>query len=248
MPSDFSCLTPDSAVRMDPGLYCREVESYLCRKNDGHLVRIVGPAFELVCGWAERQIPLRVVFGAIDQTFVRYYAKRQPRRPVRIEFCEADVLELFDAWRRAVGLGSAAAETSATPSRPARRSSLASHIERIVERLTAWCEAGHQTPIVMELATRCIDELGALHERARTARGVARQDIVSRLVEIERQLTVTLREAVDPTTYETLCAEAARELEPFRERMPRDVLAQAKSAGTDRLLYDHSRLPRISFE
>ena len=32
--------------------YCRQVEAYLCRKNDGHLVRIVGPAFEQVCGWA----------------------------------------------------------------------------------------------------------------------------------------------------------------------------------------------------
>ena len=32
--------------------YCREIEAYLCRKNDGHLVRIVGPAFEQVCGWA----------------------------------------------------------------------------------------------------------------------------------------------------------------------------------------------------
>ena len=32
--------------------YCREIESYLCRKNDGHLIRIVGPSFARVCGWA----------------------------------------------------------------------------------------------------------------------------------------------------------------------------------------------------
>jgi hypothetical protein len=36
----------------DPGRYCRDIETYLCRKNDGHLIRIVGPAFELVTGWA----------------------------------------------------------------------------------------------------------------------------------------------------------------------------------------------------
>ena len=38
--------------------YCRDVEAYLCRKNDGHLVRIVGPAFDTVCGWASRGVPV----------------------------------------------------------------------------------------------------------------------------------------------------------------------------------------------
>ena len=31
-----------------------QIESYLCRKNGGHLVRIVGPAFEKVRSWAAR--------------------------------------------------------------------------------------------------------------------------------------------------------------------------------------------------
>ena len=230
---------------MDPGRYCREVESYLCRKNDGHLVRIVGPSFELVCGWAERQIPLRVVFGAIDRTHARHNAKRQSRRPLRIEFCEADVRELFDEWSRAVGVGTVSAPA---PKRPARRPSLASHIDRIVDRLTAWREAGPQPPAVTELVTGCLDELGALHERAPTARGVARQEIVAALVEIERRLTTALHEVVDPAVYDTLRSEAARDLEPFQERMPREALARAKRAGTDRLVYDHFKLPRIVFE
>ena len=85
---------PRPTTPIAPGRYCRDVESYLCRQNDGHLVRIVGPAFELVCGWAERQIPLRIVCGAIDRTRARHDAKRrsspsgQSRRPLRIEFCE----------------------------------------------------------------------------------------------------------------------------------------------------------------
>ena len=33
--------------------YCREIETYLCRKNDGHLIRVAGPSFELVSGWAD---------------------------------------------------------------------------------------------------------------------------------------------------------------------------------------------------
>jgi len=84
--------------------YCREIESYLCRKNDGHLIRIVGPSFERVCGWAAQGIPFKIVCQGIDACFVRYYAKGTRRRPVQIDFCENDILDAFDAWRRAVGV------------------------------------------------------------------------------------------------------------------------------------------------
>ncbi len=40
--------------------YCRDIEAYLCRKNDGHLIRITGPAFEQVQGWASQGVPLKV--------------------------------------------------------------------------------------------------------------------------------------------------------------------------------------------
>ena len=83
---------------MNADEFCRAIESYLTRKNDGHLVRIVGPSFERVRGWADMGIPLKVVFAGIDRYFERYYAKGPRRRPVRIDFCEADVLDVFDDW------------------------------------------------------------------------------------------------------------------------------------------------------
>jgi hypothetical protein len=84
--------------------YCRAIETYLCRKNDGHLIRVVGPSFEIVSGWAERGIPIKVAYSGIERYFERYYRKGPRRRPVKIDFCEADVLDVFDEWRRAVGL------------------------------------------------------------------------------------------------------------------------------------------------
>src|SRR5678815_4934069 len=120
---------------MNPEDYCREVEAYLCRKNEGHLIRIVCPAFEQVCGWATQGVPLKIAFRGIDQYCERYYAKGPRRRPVRIEFCEADILDLFDAWRRAVGVTAATGSITADEP-PARKSPLAAHIERAVARLT----------------------------------------------------------------------------------------------------------------
>ena len=81
---------------MTPDAYCREIEAYLTRKNDGHLVRIVGPSFDRVRGWAEQGVPLKVAFQGIDRYFERYYARGPRRRPVHIDHCEADVLEAFE--------------------------------------------------------------------------------------------------------------------------------------------------------
>jgi hypothetical protein len=91
---------------LEMSAYCRAIESHLCHKNDGHLIRISGPAFDLVRGWANQGVPLKVVFSGIDRTFERYYRKGPRRRPVHIAFCEADVLDAFDEWRRAIGVAS----------------------------------------------------------------------------------------------------------------------------------------------
>ena len=89
---------------MNPQAYCREVESYLCRKNDGHLIRVVGPSFDLVSQWAAIGIPLKIVCAGIDRYFERYHRQKRRRRPVRIDFCAADVLEMYDEWRRVAGI------------------------------------------------------------------------------------------------------------------------------------------------
>ena len=230
---------------MDLGSYCREVESYLCNKNSGHLVRIVGPGFELVCDWAERRIPLHVVFRSIDRTFERHYRKGRSRRPLRIEFCEADVVELFDEWCRAVGPGA----LSETPSESQVSQSLVeAHIERTISRLITWRDTDGQLPAMLEVITRSIADLNLVRERTRITQGAARQEVVDRLRQIEIELTAVLHEVVDSGTFESIQSEMAIELESFRQRMPPEAFATAKRVGIDRLLYDHFKLPKISFE
>jgi len=101
--SDFRFQISDCRLISDLQIsdFCREIETYLCRKNDGHLIRVTGPSFDLVAGWAAQGVPLKVAFKGIDRYFERYYAKGPRRRPVKIDFCEADVLDVFDQWRRA---------------------------------------------------------------------------------------------------------------------------------------------------
>ena len=66
----------------DAGAYCRAIEAHLCRKNDGHLIRISGPAFDLVRGWAEQGIPLRVA-DERHRSNVRALLRQRPSTTAR---------------------------------------------------------------------------------------------------------------------------------------------------------------------
>ena len=158
--------------------YCREIETYLCRKNDGHLIRVVGPSFELVSGWAEQGVPLKIAFAGIDRYFERYYRKGPRRRPVKIDFCEADVLDVFDEWRRATGVQSSAASSarvaqSPSPSPPVS-ASLPAHLERVVLRLTSARAGGSLGDEFDALIDRAAAELDAARAKAGGLRGEAR--------------------------------------------------------------------------
>ncbi len=228
-----------------PEDYCRQLESYLCRKNDGHLVRIVGPAFEQVCGWATRGVPLKVACRGIDRYFERYYAKGPRRRPVRIEFCEADVLDVFDEWRRAVGVPASAESTDgAEASR--RQPSLASHLERVIARLTS-LRAGSDRSLD-DVIDGVVRELDTARAGARGIRGEARDRLLERLRVLERDVLEAARVRLEPAVMTEIEREADAELAPFRERMPAEAYQRSRAACIDRGVRERARLPILAFE
>jgi len=239
--------------------YCREIESYLCRKNDGHLIRIVGPAFEQVTQWARDGVPLKVAFAGIDRYFERYYRKGPRRRPVRIEFCEADVLDAFDDWRRAVGvtlpIAGARAPKTDEPAQDdndetsgRRRVSLAHHIERVVARLTtlrASSQAAHDIRNVLERVAR---ELDALQPDARRARGEGREALIAQLRALDQTLMTAVMESIGDELRAEADAEAKASLGPFRDRMAPEAFSRARVAAMERHIRDHFGLPTVAFE
>jgi hypothetical protein len=233
---------------MEPAEYCREVESYLCRKNEGHLIRIVGPAFDQVCGWAVMGVPLKVVFRGIDQYCERYYAKGPRRRPVRVEFCEADVLDLFDQWRRAIGVSSAG-ETGGSEPAP-RKPALAGHIDRAVARLTALRAGPDRSTAFAAVIDNAVRELDHLAADAKTARGDRRDAIVSRLHALDTELLDAARAEAerDPAFVAPLTREADDELAPFRARMPEAEFERARNAALRRLVREALHLPVLAYE
>jgi len=228
---------------MDVADYCREIETYLCRKNEGHLIRIVGPVFEKVCGWATQGVPLAVAMQGIDQYCERYYAKGQRRRPVRVEFCEADVLELFDDWRRAVGVAGGNEEQASQR----RHDTLPSHIERAIARLTA-LRGGRGPGAFADRVDDVVRELDRLKTSAKQARGDARAAILNRLTALDASLLDLAREQLDEQARADLRKHAEAEIAPFAARMPPAARAAAIEAAFMRLLRDGAGLPVLSSE
>lgn len=230
--------------------YCREIETYLCRKNDGHLIRIVGPSFDVVSGWAEQGVPLKVAFAGIDRYFERYYRNsRTRRRPVRIDFCDADVLDVFDEWRRSVLVpaGEANDGSEAGGEEPRRGPSLPAHLERALLRLTAARADGRLSADF----DRYLDEISGELDRARSSaggvRGEARRALTTRLAALDRAMLAAARAALDASELTRMREQASEELGAYRERMEADALARAESAIVDRLVRDRFGLPVVAF-
>ena len=235
----------------DVGEYCRQVEDHLTRVNGGHLVRIIGPGFELVRRWAHEGIPLSLVFHGIDLKAERHRSGKS-KRPLRLEFCEADVRAVYDNWRRAVGLFASAPATGAEGESPAsevhderKRPSLSKHLDRVIDRLSR--AAGRlELPDALRAAIdQCLHEVIDVRDESRKLRGQARADLAGQLPAIDERLQRAAREAVSDEELAGLRQEAEADLSTYRARLSPDVWQRSVDVGLDRLIRDRLGLPTI---
>jgi hypothetical protein len=233
------------------GDFCSQIETYLCKKNDGHLIRVAGPSFDVVSSWAEQGIPLKVAYEGIDRYFERYYRKGPRRRPVKIDFCDADVLDAFEDWRRAVGVTHAASgrlsDDGEAGDRTSRGPSLPAHLERVVIRLTAARASGRLGDAFDGLVDRVAQELDAARAESRGLRGEARQELIARLATLDSELIAAVRTLMDGAVVAEMTREAESELASFRQRMSADAFTRAVDGAVVRLVRERLGLPTIAF-
>jgi hypothetical protein len=227
---------------VDVSDYCRRLETYLCQKNGGHLIRIVGPAFDQVRAWAEQGVPLKIACSGIDRYCERQQVRSARWRPVRIEFCAGDILSLFDDWRRAVGV----VQAGGVEALPApRKEPLASHLERIVARLTG--RRTPRSPAFEREIERLLAALDPLTADAARARGDARAAIVDRLATLDRKLMDAAIVDLDDASAARLRREAEEELAGFGARMTSDARIAAVEAAYQRLVREALALPIVRY-
>jgi hypothetical protein len=249
-----------TALPLDVDLrtYCLDVEDHLTRVNGGHLVRIVGPAFDVVRGWAVDGIPIGIVRRGIEERAERHQTG-QALRPLRVEFCDADVRLIFAQWRRAVGLTIAqasadvaeAAETASDTSSAGegapdvRQKSLSRLLQRAIDRLSR--AAGHTEfpEPLRDGAAAMLDELSALRERARTARGDDRRALADALPDVDRRLIELARASATPDVLAEAERDARQDLDVYRARLSGDAWTRAIEAAVDHRLRERFGLPTV---
>jgi hypothetical protein len=190
-------------------------------------------------------VPLAIAFRGIDRYCERYYAKGPRRRPVRVEFCEADILEEFDNWRRAVGVSPA--EDAEASEEPSKRDSLPAHLDRVIARLTA-LRGSDRSQTFRDRIDAAVRELDTQRASAKQARGDARTAILSKLSALDAALLDAARGELDEETREALRAAAHSEIAPFARRMSEQSAADAENAAFDRLVRDRFGLPQLALE
>jgi hypothetical protein len=168
---------------------------------------------------------------------------------VKIDFCDADVLDVFDEWRRAIGIpaGRMADAEAATEEPPVGRTpSLKTHLERVLARLSNARAQGRIGPETDALLDRVSQELDAARASTRGLRGDARKAMTERLAALDAEAIAIAAEGLAADERRALDAEAEQELAAFRSRMAPDVYARARAAAVERLVRDRTGLPVIA--
>ena len=203
-------------------------------------------------------MPLKVAFAGIDRYFERYYRDGPRRRPVRIDFCEADVLDVFDEWLRAIGISGASVDSRQSVdslqssvdsplSSVERGRSLPRHLERVVERLTGARAAGAIGPELDGVVDRIAHELDQARAKSGGVRGEARASLIARLEALDGEMIRLARGALDGASLAAMAREAEGELAPFRASMAGEAFDRARGAAVDRLVRERFGLPTVTF-
>ena len=198
-------------------------------------------------------VPIKVACAGIDRCFERYYRRGPRRRPVKIDFCEADVLDVFDEWRRAVGIQSSlqspgVSPQSPSPQSPSPRQTLPAHLERVVLRLSEARARGVLGPAFDALIDRAAAELEVARTKTGGVRGEARQELIARLAALDAELLQQARALLDAPTRTALSNEVEESLAPFRAGMAPEPMARARQGALDALVRERFMLPRIAFD
>lgn len=227
--------------------YCRQVEAHLTRVNGGHLVRVVGPGFALVRQWAEDGVPLSAVFKGIEQKAERHKAGAA-RRPLRIEFCEADVREVHEAWKRAIGVFPTSADEPAETERPetgSRRRPVSRILDRALERLGRLAGRLELPDDFREAASQAIEQLAGLREALAGTRGAAREPLLNQLPEIDRHLVARAQAALPRDVLDAMVERAEAELAGYKGRLTPDAWTKAVAVTVEREVRMHFDLPNL---
>jgi hypothetical protein len=228
--------------------YFTEIEEQFLRRRGGGLL-LTTLDWALIETWKEAGVPLEAVLRGIDAAFDRYELRPSKSRKVNsLAYCSQEVLTAAEDMKEAA-IGTAVSElpAKAAPALGFEPGTIVSFLLRNAGTLDV-----AKLPRSAE-----IDVQGVARDSAATLRKLAQEistrEIVPRLEDLERHLTVleekllaALLAATPDEAIVTVRSQADRELAPYRSKMTAAQIDQLQKQYVHKRLFEKYSLPRLS--
>ena len=230
--------------------YYTEIEEHFWKKRGAHL--LVSPLdWAIVETWQKAGIPLGVVLKGIDRAFESWTRSKRAaggRQLKTLAYCVDAVLDAAaEAQEAAAGTGPELKRTGPAPE-PFSRIELRKYLERNTSRLCAASEKQKASRAALgdrlEEAAKKLEELLPLID---SPDALDLEDLERRVTVLEDKLSASLSADVDEEAMLAIRREMDRSLAPYRRKMSAEQLAQLERQYTQKRLFEHFGVPRLSF-
>jgi hypothetical protein len=230
--------------------YYTEIEEHFWKKRGAHL--LVSPLdWAIVETWQKAGIPLGVVLKGIDRAFESWTRSKRAaegRQLKTLAYCVDAVLDAAaEAQEAAAGTGPELKRTGPAPE-PFSRTELRKYLERNASRLRAASEKQKANHTALgdrlEETAKKLEELVPLTD---SPGALDLEDLERRVTVLEDKLSAALSADVDEEAMLAIRREMDRSLAPYRRKMSAEQLAQLERQYTQKRLFEHFGVPRLSF-
>ncbi len=230
--------------------YFTEIEEHFWQKRGAHL--LVSPLdWAIVETWQKAGIPLGTVLRGIDSAFESHQrSRRTAGRPLKsLAYCVDAVLEAATQEKdNSAGQGPELPQSrSRNQAEAFSRDELRRFFQRNAERLAKAAE--RLTATDQEAAHRVAHARTTLAEAAQIVDSPAQldlEDLERRLTIMEEKLSAALFAGASEDVLLGIRRDLDRQLAPYRRRMTAEQLGQLERQYTQKRLFEHFDVPRLS--
>jgi hypothetical protein len=229
--------------------YFTEIEEHFWRKRGAHL--LVSPLdWAIVETWQKAGIPLNAVLKGIDRAFESWSRSRRAaggRQLKSLAYCVDAVLDAATEAREAAAGAGPEIASSRPVAAPFSRDELKKYLERNATRLRAAAEKNRTAYAAIasrldETASRLDEALPLLDSPG----PLDLEDLERRLTILEEKLSAALSADADEEALLAVRRDLDRSLAPYRRKMSAEQLSRLERQYTQKRLFEHFNVPRLS--
>jgi len=234
--------------------YFTEIEDTFIRRRARHL--LLSPIdWALIETWKQIGVPLHIVLRGIEHAFDSWESKPRKRTVKSLLYCQEEVEAQYAEWLESRVGAHAEAESETTdaekeddPNLPFSRTAISEHLRRgklAIEESARnrKLQGDDNFTEALGRASKLLEELSEDFETSHTPNARRLEDS---LTGIERMLSDAIQDIVTVEQLESVRAEVAEQLRPYRNQMDKAVYQQTMDNLLLKRLREEFAVPRLS--